>query len=210
MAGVYNKIQTVNKERILLVDDDPAFLHVAWKILEAKGYLVDVAHNAAEAISKVREGLYNLVILDILLPDINGIRLLSSINTIQPDIISIILTGYSSVENSVQSLNRGAFAYLEKPLNTDHLLEVIQRGLEKQHLLLENRRLVKELEQRNRDLNILLSLAQTISYSLNSKEIIDSALEIIDTSLGIKGSYALIYDDGSTVFRGHRGFQGTL
>jgi len=66
------------------------------------------------------------------------------------------------------------------------------------------------MDESNRDLNILLSLAQTISYSLNSKEIIDSALEIIDTSLGIKGSYALIYDDGSTVFRGHRGFQGNI
>ncbi len=159
MARNNISVKSKSNEKILLVDDDLAFLEVAKGILRAKGYDVEVTHNADEALSRIREGHYNLVILDIFLPDMSGVELLSSITSIQPEIIAIMLTGYSSVENSVQALNRGAFAYLEKPLNPDRLLEVIQRGLEKQHLLSENHRLIKELEQRNRDLMVLLEEA---------------------------------------------------
>jgi signal transduction histidine kinase len=159
MAGNNIIIKSENKEKILLVDDDLAFLEVAKAILRVKGYDVEVSHNAGDALSRVREGHYNLVILDIHLPDMSGVELLSSINHTQPEIIAIMLTGYSSVENSVQALNRGAFAYLEKPLKPDRLIEVIQRGLEKQRLLSENHRLIKELEQRNRELTVLLEEA---------------------------------------------------
>jgi len=144
------------------VDDDASFLKVGQAILRSKGYYVEVAYTGREALQKFQETNYSLVILDILLPDMSGIELLTSINRVQPEIISIISTGYSSLENSVQSLNLGAFAYLEKPLHPERLLEVIRRGLEKQNLLTENRRLLRELEQRNRDLNILL-FCQSIS-----------------------------------------------
>jgi K+-sensing histidine kinase KdpD len=195
-----------NTNKILLVDDDLAFLRVAQTILEKKGYTPDVAKNAKEAISKAKTAYYNLAILDVFLPDMNGIDLLSSLTNIQPDILAIMLTGYSSIDSSVQSLNRGAFAYLEKPLNPDHLLEVIQRGIEKQHLLLENRDLMSELEQRNRDLNILLSITQAVSYTLKPEEVVNPMLEIIANSLKIEGSYMLVFDDKHSGLNGFHGF----
>ena len=158
----------------MLVDDEASFLQVAQSILSSKGYAVDTAKNAREALELFRGRFYNLVILDILLPDMSGIELLTSMNRIQPDIISIILTGYSSLEHSMRSLNLGAFAYLEKPLNPEKLLEVIRRGLDKQHLILENRRLLRELERRNRDLNILLSVSQAATSALNPQQIVNS------------------------------------
>jgi K+-sensing histidine kinase KdpD len=196
----------VNKDRILLVDDDEAFLQVANSILKIKGYEIDSASTAKEALKKFEVSYYNLVLLDLLLPDMSGIELLNCINRVQPDVISIILTGYSSVENSVQSLNLGAFAYLEKPVKPGRLIDVIKRGLEKQRLLSENRRLLKELEQRNSDLNILLSVSQTVSSSLDPQNIVDSALEKIAQSLGIRGSYYLIYNHYPLTVSGFHGF----
>ena len=115
----------------------------------------------------------------------DGTELLSAIIDIHPDITAVMLTGHSSVQNAIQSLNRGAFAYLEKPLDPDNLLSVISRGLEKQRLVLENRQLMDELEQRNRVSNTLLEVSQAVSQSLDFQQIIDAelpTLEIIETS----------------------------
>jgi K+-sensing histidine kinase KdpD len=210
MAGNKTEINIKNRKKILLVDDDTAFLKVAQAILQSKGYSVDVAYKAKEAMSLFQNYTYNVIILDMLLPDMTGIELLTSVNRIQPDIISIISTGYSSIENSVQSLNLGAFAYLEKPLNPDKLLEVIYRGLEKQQLLLENRRLLKELEQRNRDLNILLSVSQAITGSIDREHIIKSALDIIARSLGLDGSYILAICHNSVIIDNYFGLSNEI
>jgi K+-sensing histidine kinase KdpD len=194
------------QEKILLVDDDAAFLKVAQGILHAKGYAVDTVAIAADAINAFKKSAYSLVILDMMLPDKTGIELLTDLNRIQPDVISVILTGYSSVENSVKSLNLGAFAYLEKPIRPDALLDVIHRGLEKRQLLVENRRLLKELEQRNRDLNVLLSISQTITTSLNPEHIVNSALGIVAQSLGLDGGYFLRYQKNASIYDGYFGF----
>jgi K+-sensing histidine kinase KdpD len=199
-----NRVKT--EENILLVDDDISFLKVAQGILNAKGYAIKTAENGSQALAEVNRCRYALVILDMHLPDMSGLELLTSINRIQPDIISVILTGYSSIENSVQSLNMGAFAYLEKPINPDRLMETLTRGLEKQKLLMENRRLLKELEQRNRDLNILLTVSQAVSCSLNPQQIISSAINIIAKSLAIEASYMLNFPGVTGIDPGFYGF----
>lgn len=206
MTTDQSNIEVRKKDRILLVDDDEAFLQVANGILRIKGYAIDVAHNAVEALKKFEDSTYNLVLLDLQLPDMSGIELLTQLNRIQPDIISIILTGYSSVEYSVQSLNLGAFAYLEKPVNPGRLIDVIKRGLEKQRLLRENRRLLKELEQRNSDLNILLSVSQAVSSTLDAQTIAESALVKVSQSLSIRGSYFLLYSHSPLTVSAFEGF----
>ena len=134
-----------DKESILVVDDDLDFLEIIKRILENKGYMADTAPSANEALSRLKERFFNVAILDISLPDADGTELISGILQIHQDIIAIMLTGHSSVQNAVKSLNRGAFAYLEKPLDTSNLLSVIERGLEKQRLVIENRQLLEEL-----------------------------------------------------------------
>src|SRR4030066_267006 len=137
------------KESILVVDDDLDFLSIIRQILEKKGYRISTVPSAGEALSLLKEHFYNAAILDISLPDADGTELLSKILELHPEIIAIMLTGHSSVKNAVQSLNRGAFAYLEKPVNPENLLTVINRGMEKQRLVLENRQLLNELERHN-------------------------------------------------------------
>jgi len=191
---------------ILVVDDDLDFLEIIKRILENRGYEVENAPSAGEAITRTKERFYNAAILDISLPDANGTELLSALIDIHPDIIAIMLTGHSSVQNAMQSLNRGAFAYLEKPLDPDNLLSVISRGLEKQRLVIENRQLMEELEQRNRITNILLDVSRAVSQSLDLQQIVDSALERVAQSTGIEAGFVYLYENDRLLLKGYHGF----
>ena len=194
-----------DKESILVVDDDLDFLGIIRRILQIKGYDVETAPSAGEAISRVKECFYNVAILDISLPDTDGTELLSVLLDMHPDIIAIMLTGHSSVQNAVLSLNRGAFAYLEKPLDPEHLLSVIGRGLEKQRLVVENRQLMEKLEQHNRETGILLNVSQAVSQSLDLQQIIDSALERVNESMDVEASYVHLFENGRLVLEGYHG-----
>lgn len=191
-----------DKESILVVDDDLGFLEVIGRILHIKGYEVKTAPSAGEAISASKERFYNAAILDISLPDADGIELLSTLLDMHPDIIAVMLTGYSSVQNAMQSVNRGAFAYLEKPLSPENLLSVLGRGLEKQRLVFENRKLMAELEQRNRNTSILLNVSQAVSKSLELQQIMDSALEQVAGALDVEASYIYLFEDDRLVLKG--------
>jgi K+-sensing histidine kinase KdpD len=193
------------EESILVVDDDRDFLDVIRKILELKGYEVGTVASAGEAVSRLKCRFYNAAIVDISLPDADGTELLSRIVRMYPDIIAIILTGHSSVQNAVKSLNCGAFAYLEKPLDPENLLAVIGRGLERQRLLLENRKLVEELERHNHVADILLGVSQAVSQSLDLQHIIDSALEKVAQSTGLEVSFIYLSENDRLVLKGHHG-----
>jgi K+-sensing histidine kinase KdpD len=193
-------------ESILVVDDDLDFLEIIKRILENKGFEVETTPSAGEAITRIKERFYNAAILDISLPDADGTELLSKLLEMHPDIIAIMLTGHSSVQNAIKSLNRGAFAYLEKPLDPENLLSVINRGLEKQRLVLENRQLMEELEQRNHIANTLLGVSQAVSQSLDFQRIIDSALERVAQSTGIEASFVYLYENDRLVLMGYHGF----
>ncbi|MFH0914553.1 MAG: ATP-binding protein [Chloroflexota bacterium] len=198
------------KERILVVDDDLGFLQVAQAILKAKGYSVETAPSAEEALARVGERFYHVAVLDISLPDIQGTDLLSQLLEKSPDTLAIMLTGYSSVQNAVQSLNRGAFAYLEKPLDPERLLAIISRGLEKQRLVFENRRLVEELEQRNRETSILLSVSRAVSQSLDLEHIIASALEMVVPAVEAEAGLVHLRKNGSLNLYGYHGATAQL
>jgi len=178
--------------------------------LRAKGYEVDTAPSGSEAIARIQEHFCNVAVLDISLPDTDGTELLSTIISLNPDILPIMLTGHSSVQNTVKSLNLGAFAYLEKPLDPDHLLSVIARGLEKQRLVFENKRLVEELEQRNREAGILLAVSQSVAQSLDLSQILDSALKRVSESMGVESSYVSLGRNSHLALEGHYGLDTSL
>jgi K+-sensing histidine kinase KdpD len=193
------------KDKILIVDDDLDFLNIIRLILETKGYEVGTVPSAEEGISRLKARFYNAAILDISLPDADGTELLSKFLEIHPDIIAIMLTGHSSVRNAVQSLNRGAFAYLEKPLDTETLLSVINRGLEKQRLVLENRTLMDELEQRNKIANTLLSVSRAVSQSLDLQHIVDLSLNRVALYTGLEAGFIYLYENERLVLKGCHG-----
>ena len=175
------------------------------QILEKKGYEIKTAPSASEALSLLKEKFYNAAILDISLPDADGTELLSHILELHPDIIAIMLTGHSSVRNAVQSLNRGAFAYLEKPVDPESLLSVINRGLEKQRLVIENHKLMDELEHHSRVTNTLLSVSQAVAQTLDLQKIIDSALEKVAQCTGLEASFVYLRYKDILKMAGHHG-----
>jgi len=197
-------------ESIMVVDDDRDFLDIIRKILEKKGYKISAVPSAGEAISLLKKGFYNAAILDISLPDADGTELLSNILALHPDIVTIMLTGHSSVKNAVQSLNRGAFAYLEKPVDPENLLTVINKGLEKQRLVFENRQLVNELERHNHITNTLLTVSQAVARTLDLQEIIDTALEKVADCTGVEASFVYLREKDHLKFMGHHGLPMTI
>ena len=114
------------------MDDDESIRKVLKAILEEKGYWVDTADSGKKAIEKTEKAFYNLALIDIRLPDIEGVKLLSKIKETTPKMRKIIITGYPSLQNAVEAVNKGADAYIIKPLNIDEVLALIEKQLRKQ------------------------------------------------------------------------------
>jgi len=101
-------------------------------ILEDEGYTVDTAKNGREAIKKTNARFYNLALIDIRLTDMNGTRLLAKIKDTTPKMRKIIITGYPSLQNAIEALNKGANAYILKPFNMEKVLKTIKDQLKEQ------------------------------------------------------------------------------
>lgn len=120
------------RTRILVVDDDESVRRVLTVALENEGYVVDSARDGKEAVEKSRASFYNLALIDIRLPDIEGTRLLSEMSETTPKMMKIIVTGYPSLQNAIEAVNKGADGYIIKPVNMETLLATVKAYLEKQ------------------------------------------------------------------------------
>lgn len=118
--------------RILIVDDDENITTVFQMNLEGKGYEVETAKNGAEALEKTRHMFFNLALIDIRLPDIEGTELLELLRETAPKMRMIIVTGFPSLQNAINAVNKGADGYLLKPVNIEQLLKKIEVQLRKQ------------------------------------------------------------------------------
>ncbi len=136
-----NMGRRARKTRILIVDDDENIRKTLSNILKEKGYVVDAARDGEEAILKSKANFYNLALLDIRLPDMEGTELLAKMNETVPKMVKIILTGYPSMENAIEAVNKGADGYIVKPVNPDKLLSIIKKHLTKQE---ESKRYTEE------------------------------------------------------------------
>jgi|WetSurMetagenome_2_1015567.scaffolds.fasta_scaffold1180249_1 DNA-binding response OmpR family regulator len=116
-------------QKILIVDDDAIIVSLISKILKSQGYSVSTARTGRDALAKVNSSYYNLVLLDIGLPDMMGTKLLERIRSSNNNIIVIMITGQPRLESSIDSINLGADGYLVKPINNIELLGLIERKL---------------------------------------------------------------------------------
>jgi len=123
---------TKDKPSILIVEDDANIRETLSLILQQKGYHTDTASNGQEAIQKTKAKFFNLALLDIKLPDMEGTRLLTAMHQNTPKMTKIMITGYPSLENATEALNLGADAYIIKPVKPEKLLALIKEKLEEQ------------------------------------------------------------------------------
>lgn len=115
--------------KVLIIDDDQTILKVLAKVLLKKGYNVDTAVTAQEALEKIKAQSYDAALIDVRLQDVSGLDLLNDIQRLAPNMVKIMLTGYPSEEDRTTALARGADDYLAKPVKSEKLIEVIESKL---------------------------------------------------------------------------------
>lgn len=156
--------------RILIVDDEEIVIRSCLRILSDSSYIVDHIQDGWEALRKIDETDYDILVLDIMMPKIGGLEVLQHVKERHPDIDVIMMTGLSQVQTAVQAMKLGAFDYLPKPFDPDELKCVVDRALERRRLLQENRSLKNEVSARYRFENIIGSSPQMQKvYSLIAK-----------------------------------------
>ena len=141
--------------KILIVDDEEIVIRSCRRILGDSTYVVDSAHDGQDALRKVDETEYDLIILDIMMPGIDGLEVLQHVKERHPDVDVIMMTGLSEIQTAVKAMKLGAFDYLSKPFDPDELKHVVDRALERRQLQQENRKLKTEVSSKYRFENII-------------------------------------------------------
>ncbi len=144
-----------DKGRILVVDDEEVVRDVLVTLLNAENYPVDLAENGAQALAMVQGGDYAVVLLDLMMPDMDGLLVLESFRKIDGAPETIVLTAFASIEKAVQATKLGAFDFITKPFKNDEILLVIKNAVEQRRLRQENQRLKDSLKQRFSYRNII-------------------------------------------------------
>src|SRR3954468_14521401 len=143
--------------RILIIDDERPILMTLEALLTRRGFQVDTAATAAAGLKSLKAKLPALVLLDLQLPDAEGLHTLDQIKTEYPEMQVIILTAYDSLNNAIESIKRGAYHFISKPYAPEELLSLIEKAIEKQSLLRET----EELRERTHQLEKRLEIAET-------------------------------------------------
>lgn len=135
-------------EKILVVDDEPLIRDLLRDILREEGYEVSVAKEGLSALKKVKREETDLVITDVKMPGLDGIKLLKEIKKVSPSTPVIVITAYGTIENAVEAMKKGAYDYITKPITPDQIKLVLQKISRHKNLLRENRYLRAEVNQK--------------------------------------------------------------
>ena len=117
--------------RILIVDDEEIVIKSCLRILGGGDYYVEVAHDGREALRKIEENPYDVMILDVVMPNMGGLEVLRRVKETHPDMDVIMVTGLSQVDTVMQARKLGARDFISKPFEPDELKQVVQRALER-------------------------------------------------------------------------------
>ena len=152
------------RPRVLIVDDEKFIRDILADFLGMEGYVVRTAEDGQAALSELGHAHYDLVISDLKMPRMGGIELLEAIGHAAPNALTVIMTGFGTVETAIDAMKRGAYDYILKPFKVEEVIHVVQRGLEKQRLAAENLRLKEALS--------LYKVSEAIAASLSLDEVL--------------------------------------
>lgn len=143
------------KGRIHIIDDEPVIQDVLKRLLTSEGFEVEISSTEEEALAKQEENEFHLVLLDLMIPGSDGVKILKEILKRDPNQIVVIMTAYASVESAIATLKLGAYDYIQKPFKNEELLHIIKEGLEKRRLKEENIKLKEALHKKYHFQNII-------------------------------------------------------
>lgn len=161
--------------KILIIEDEEIVKETLAENLKEKGFLVDTAENATEALAMIKKFQYDIFLVDYRLPDMNGLALIKEASVIAKDAVSIVVTGYSSVETAVDSMRMGAYDYLLKPVDIDALVAEIYTVLKERAALNEGKEklhngIINELKDISEDdqITVLASKDSLVPFAKES------------------------------------------
>ncbi|HET7904722.1 MAG TPA: ATP-binding protein [Candidatus Eisenbacteria bacterium] len=219
----YNNATTPRAEpgpraRILVVDDEDQVVQIFQDLLTQQGYEVVSSGNGDDAIQKVTTGKFDLVLTDINLPGVDGLEVVRAAKAADKDTCVILITGYASTTTAIDALRQGAYDYITKPFDLWETAKAIERGLESRILARENRRLIRELELANAELQqhevllrrrveqathrqaSLIEAGKAISKSLNIHDTCRVVVEQAARMVGVSSCVIFLKDTASDEF----------
>jgi response regulator RpfG family c-di-GMP phosphodiesterase len=158
-----------DRPRILVVDDEKVIRDMLADFLGMEGYVVRTAEDGSSALGELSKSHYDLVISDLKMPRMGGIALLDEIGKTAPDALTVIMTGFGTVETAIDAMKRGAYDYVLKPFKLDEVVHVVQRGIEKQRMAAENLRLREAIS--------LYKVSEAIQASLSLDQVLETVAD---------------------------------
>ncbi len=157
------------RARVLVVDDEKVIRDMLAEFLSMEGYEVRTAEDGLAAMTELKREQFDLVLSDLKMPRMGGIAILDEIARTSPDALTVIMTGFGTVETAIDAMKRGAYDYVLKPFKLDEVVHVVQRGLEKQRMAAENLRL--------REAVSLYKVSEAIAASLSLDQVMETVAE---------------------------------
>lgn len=189
-------------EKILIVDDESHVRESTMQLLRRKGYETEGAESGVVALEKIAGESFDLLLLDIKMPGMNGLELLRKAKEINPDIMALIITGYGTVENAIEALELGALGFVRKPMLIDELANVIDDTLARGRLRKENARL--------RALMPLFELNKVILSEVDETKLLGLVLDTVISEMEADIAQILLRDDDDNlIMRAARGLPST-
>ena len=154
--------------RILVVDDEKVIREILAEFLELEGYQVKTCEDGQKALDELRLRPYDLVISDLKMPRLSGLQLLEKLTAENINVLTVIMTGFGTVETAIEAMKRGAYDYVLKPFKVEEVIHVVQRGLYRQQLQAENIRLREALT--------IYQVSEALATSIDLDHILDTIL----------------------------------
>jgi diguanylate cyclase (GGDEF)-like protein/PAS domain S-box-containing protein len=167
VLGATKQIGMKARPRVLLVDDEPRLLSSLCELLKSRDYQLATAACGREALDHLSQGEFDLVILDMRLPDMSGHEIMDFINASNVGTDVIVISGNSDIDSAIGALKRGAFDYLRKPYAREELLKTVDNALRQRALEADNRRVTWQLENSEKTYRYLVDNSPDIIYTLD-------------------------------------------
>lgn len=148
MFSTLAKIKIKLMSRILVIDDERAIRNTLKDILEYEKYQVELAENASHALEKVKANEFDIILCDIKMPEMDGLELLPHLIDAHPDIPVVMISGHGNIDTAVEAIKKGAYDFIEKPLDLNRLLITIRNAMDKSNLVSETKHLRKKVNER--------------------------------------------------------------
>lgn len=165
--------------RILIVDDERVIREILADFLSLEGYVVRTVEDGEEALKELQRRSYNLVISDLKMPRMGGLELIQQVTELGIPVLTVIMTGFGTVESAIEAMKQGAYDYILKPFKVEEVVHIVQRGLERQRLQRENIRLKDALS--------IYKISEAIATSLSLEKVLDlvldSTIEAVDADV---------------------------